>query len=63
MRRTAWACSKVAVSISGWCAVCSDQIHLPASFHRILVVWPSATSATSIRTSSLRCRFQTWRPV
>ena len=28
-----------------------------------LVVWPRATSSTSRRTSSLRCLFQTWRPV
>ena len=39
------------------------EIHLSGSFQRILVRWPRATSSTSSRTSSLRCRFQTWRPV
>jgi hypothetical protein len=41
----------------GWCTISSEWIRSPASFQRILVVWPSATSLTSRSTSSLRWRF------
>jgi hypothetical protein len=46
----------------GW-VMLSENIQLPLSFQRIFVMWPRATSLTSISTSSLRCRFHTWWPV
>ena len=47
---------KAARSMTGGCTMCSDQTHSSVSFHRSLVVWPSAMSSTSSSTSSLRCR-------
>jgi hypothetical protein len=60
---SAWAHSKVSVLISGSWTGSLDQIQLPGSFHFCLVVWPSATSFTSMSSSDLGCLFQTCRPV
>jgi hypothetical protein len=44
------------------CRASSDQIHTLGEFDRSLVTWPSATSLTSRRTSSWRCRVQICLP-
>jgi hypothetical protein len=54
---------EVSMSMIGSWTICSEKIHLSRVFQRILVSWPSPTSSTSMRTSSLRCLFQTCRPV
>jgi NAD(P)-dependent dehydrogenase (short-subunit alcohol dehydrogenase family) len=53
-------CSKMSWSIVGGWTIFSDQIQAADSFQRSLVVWPSATSSTSMSSSSLRCLLQTW---
>ena len=42
--RMSWACRKVSAAMTGGWVTSSDQIHREASFHRILVTFPRATS-------------------
>jgi len=44
---------RAAARSAGWaCTIFADQTHMSDPFQRSLVVWPSATSSTSISTSS-----------
>jgi len=62
-RYSAWTCSNASVSISASWTGFLDQIHWPGSLRFCLMVWPSATSLTSMSSSDLGCLFQTCRPV
>jgi len=54
---------KVSSLMIGEWAMRVEWIHWSSSFHRILLMCPSATSWTSSRTSSVRYRLHTCRPV
>jgi len=58
-----WAAMKSASLTSAGCAGLREMTHPSGRFHRCRLLCPRLTSAGSVRSRSVRCRFHTCRPV
>ena len=58
-----WAAMKSASLTSAGCAGLREITHPSGRFHRCTLLCPRLTSARSVRSRSVRCRFHTCRPV